>query len=277
MEFPTFSKNGTILPISQAVVPLDNLEYAYGYGVYETIKVRNSILYFGQQHVERLFHSAELIQIQHSYFISNTISHIQNFVSSLEVDSCNLKIMLIGGKTSGEADLYIFATSPLYPDRKLYKYGAKTITAHYERWLPNAKSLNMLPSYLIYRKATLMDCYDALLIDRDGCIREGTRTNFFVIKGRTVVSPPTNKILEGVTRKTIISVLKQNNFDYEERDIPLESIHTFDGAVLSSTSTKIIPIREIDDQQISIKDTVYELMKHYDSFLKTCNGIYNDK
>lgn len=60
----------------------------------------------------------------------------------------------------------------------------------------------------------------------------------FVIKDRQIISPPTENILEGVTRKAILSVIKKNGYDYIEENIPLDSIKNFDGAFLSSTSTK---------------------------------------
>lgn len=274
MSFNYFSKNGEILPLENAVVSLDNLEYAYGYGVYETMKVRKGILYFAKQHVERLFHSADLIELQHKYSKQQILDAIRKLVEHLNVDACNIKMMLIGAKNAEEATLYIFATAPLFPDRKLYKQGANAKTFHYERWLPNAKSLNMLPSYLIFRKATEAGCYDGLLVDKDECIREGTRTNFFVIKGKKVISPPTEKILEGVTRKTILSVMKLNGYDYEEKDIPLTSIKEYDGAFLTSTSTKIIPIKQVDDIHLEIPDALRELMKLYDSFLDECKGVF---
>jgi branched-subunit amino acid aminotransferase/4-amino-4-deoxychorismate lyase len=268
MNISSFSKNGVITPIQEALIPLDNLEYAYGYGVYETLKVRKGKLFFVKEHVERLFLSCELIELEHIFTHEQIEKYIQELVTALEVDACNIKMMLIGGKAREDATLYIFATAPLFPDRKLYKQGAKTKTYKYERWLPNAKSLNMLPSYLIYKKALTADCYDGLLIDRDGCIREGTRTNFFCIKGMEIISPPTEKILEGVTRKTIISVLTKNGYGYVEKNIPLADISKYDGAFLTSTSTKIIPIKQIDNFVYpEIPENLKKLMKIYDLFL----------
>ena len=275
MSFDFFSKNNVILPDSQAVVPIDNIEYAYGFGVYETMKVRNGILYFAEQHADRLLHSAELIELEHTHTKTDIIAAVQELVDHLHIENANMKMMLIGGKTAQEADLYIFATAPLYPDRKLYKKGAFVTTAQYERWLPQAKSLNMLPSYLIYKKAERAGAYDALLIDNDGCIREGTRTNFFVIQGKTVISPPNEDILEGVTRKTIVHVLAQSGYTYREQKIPFKTVFQYDGAFLSSTSTKVMPIKTIDSHNFpSISDSLYGIISQYNDFLRSCNGIY---
>ncbi|MCX7996944.1 MAG: aminotransferase class IV [Patescibacteria group bacterium] len=274
MSFSHFSRNRVILPVSEAVVPIDNLEYAYGFGVYETLKVRAGIVYFARQHVQRLLHSAALIRLEHTQSEDSILAAITELVTYLEIKSCNIKVMLIGARSPNDALLFVFATAPLYPDRKFYRDGVKTITSVYERWLPNAKSLNMLPSYLYYRDAQRAGCYDTLLVDNNGCIREGTRTNFFTLRGTTVYSPPADQILEGVTRKTVISVLKKNGFRYAEQAIKLSEIESYDGAFLTSTSTKILPIRAINGTTLPLSETIYRIIRDYDRFLVECKGVY---
>jgi branched-chain amino acid aminotransferase len=272
-QFAFFSKNGHILPIEQAVIPLSNIEYSYGFGVYETLKVRHGILYFVDQHVERLFASAEIIGLEHSFAKEDVKRYIQELVSKLAIDACNIKMLLIGGK---EPQLFIQALAPLFPDRKLYSDGAKTITVNYERLYPNAKTLNMFPSYMAYRKARKAGCYDALLINKDGNIIEGTRTNFFALKVNELHTPPLKEVLEGVTRQTVIAVAKKHGFKLVEGDIPLDKIGDYDGAFLTSTSTKIIPIKQIDDFSFpEIPAALRELMKRYDDFLEESRGLFS--
>lgn len=272
-QFQFFSKNGQILPIEQAVIPLSNIEYSYGFGVYETIKVRHGVLYFATQHVERLFHSAEIIGLTQPFTKEQIKQYIQDLVTKLQVDACNIKMLLIGGR---EPQLFIQALAPLFPDRKLYSDGAKTITVHYERLYPNAKTLNMFPSYMAFKKAKEAGCYDGLLINRAGNIIEGTRTNFFAIKVNELHTPPLEEVLEGVTRQTVIAVAKKHGFKLVERDIPLERISDYDGAFLTSTSTKIIPIKQIDDFIFpEIPEALRELMKFYDTFLDESKGVFD--
>ncbi|GEM_PF-113924 len=272
--FSYFSKNGQILPINEAVIPIENIEYSYGFGVYETIKVRNGVLYFAKEHVDRLLKSAEIIGLIHPYGKAQIKSYLEDLINKLKTESCNIKMLLIGGR---EPQLFIIPLAPLFPDRKLYSHGAKTITVGYERLFPNAKTLNMLPSYMAYKKAKESDCYDAICIDSEGFITEGTRTNFFAIKDSILFSPPEPKILAGVTRKTVLFVAKKYGFKVQEKDILLAEIGQYDGAFLTSTSTKIIPIRQIDDfvfGEIPVK--LKELMSTYDTFLKESNGIFKE-
>lgn len=269
--FQFFSKNGQILPIDQAKISLSNIEYSYGFGVYENIKVRNSILYFADQHVERLFKSAEVIDLVHQFKKSQIKQYLEDLSNILKVDSCNMKMLLIGGENPL---LFIIPLSPHFLDRKLYSQGVKTITFKNERLFPNAKTLNMLLSYIAYKKAKENECYDALLIDSNNNVIEGTRTNFFTIKDNIIFSPPKEKILEGVTKMTVLHVAKKHGFNFKESDIPLSQISKFDCAFLTSTSAKIVPVKQVDDFVFpQIPEKLKELMKIYDGFLNESKGV----
>lgn len=267
MAYDVFSKNGTILPSSDATVPLSNIEYTYGFGVYESIRVVRGVALFLNDHIERLMMSARVIELAHTFDVSTIEKWVTDLVTHVKADACNLKLLLIGAKKPEDAQLYIVPLSPLFPEKKLYTRGASAMTIAYERYLPNAKTLNMLPSYLAYRKAKNAGCYDALYVNRHGHITEGTRTNFFVIKGKTLISPPKDEILEGVTLMHVIEVAEKNGYTIEYRPIPLTDLSTFDGAFLTSTSSKIMPLTKIDEQTLSIPPALGELMKHFDAFL----------
>ncbi|NET58544.1 MAG: hypothetical protein F6K47_21045 [Symploca sp. SIO2E6] len=275
MSQAIFSHNGQIKPSDAAVISVSNIEYAYGFGVYESMKLRKGILYFLSQHVQRLLQSAQEIELEHPFTTEEIASWIQTLVNNLDTDSCNLKILLIGSKQPEDCSLYIIPLAPLYPDRKLYKKGAKVICFPYERWKPNSKSLNMLPSYYYYGKAKQVGCYDCLFVDNHGFICEGSRTNFFCIKEQTLYTPPLAKILEGVTYQTIIHVAKQNGYQVVEQDIRPEELPNYEGAFLSSTSSKIMPLRQIDEFAFdSISESLKELMQLYNVFLEECQGEF---
>jgi branched-chain amino acid aminotransferase len=276
MAFPYFSKNGEILQNSEATVSVQDLHFQYGFGVYESLRVRNRIVYFVDMHVDRLIESASLIGLEHAFSKEHIINYIKEVSQRNDLESSNIKMLLIGGKTAEESTLYIFPVQPLYPDRKLYHHGASVQTVSYQRFMPNAKTLNMLPSYLFFTKARKSGNYDAVFLDRENSILEGTRTNFFVIKGDTLITPPKELVLEGVIRQTLVKVAQNNGFIIKEEKIPLSSIEDFDGAFLTSTSTKILPLAKIDDfifPEIPVK--LKELMKIYDDFLDTCKGLFD--
>lgn len=275
MAFSYFSKNGEILPTSEAIVSVQDLHFQYGFGVYESLRVRNSIVYFNDMHVDRLLESAHIIGLEHPNSKDQIITYINDVSKKNNLESSNIKILLIGGKTSEESNLYIFPVQPLYPDRKLYRDGAAVQTVNYQRFMPNAKTLNMLPSYLFFTKARKNGNFDALFMDKDNFILEGTRTNFFVIKNNTLITPHKSLVLDGVIRQTLIAVAQKNGFKIEEDKIPLSNLKDFDGAFLTSTSTKILPLVKIDEFSYPVvPEKLKELMKIYDEFLDTCDGLF---
>lgn len=275
MSFQFFSRDGKILPIGEAQAPLGNIEYAYGFGVYESIRVSNGAVYFLDDHIERLMSSARAIGLEHSFSGEVVTDAIAELLIRNAADTCNVKILLIGGKTAADAQLSILCLNPLFPDKKLYRDGVLAVTYQYERPFPHAKTLNMLQSYLAYRTAKAAGAYDALLIDREGRITEGTRTNFFCIKGKTLFTPDENAILLGVTRKAVLKVAADTGFAVEQKDIRPSDLSEYDGAFLTSTSAKILPLRGIDNIQFTEQPAALkELMGTFDAFLERCGGKF---
>lgn len=268
MQFPSFSKNGQILPSDEAVIPFTNVEYAYGYGAYENIRVAHGKCLFLDDHVERLMHSATIIGLVHPFAAKTISTWTQELVENLPDGVFNLKVLLIGARDAAQCQLIILPLSPLFPEKRVYTQGATTITFEYERLFPQAKILNMFPSYYAFKKAKEAGAYDALLINRRGCITEGTRTNFFAIKGKTIHSPPAEEVLEGVTRKHVLEVAVKNGYSIEHHDLPLSAIGEYDGVFLTSTGVKIVPVKKIDDVEFLIPEELKVLMKYFDAFVE---------
>jgi branched-chain amino acid aminotransferase len=268
MKYPYFSLNGEVKPAKEAVVPLDNVEYSYGYGVYEAVRLDKGNLYFAEDHCRRLMHSAQVIELEHTFSTEFVLASINELLAKNQAETCNLKILLIGGRSKETANLYIMCLNPLFPDRKLYQAGAHCITYDYERDFPAAKTLNMLPSYVAYRQAKQAGAYDALLINRSGCVTEGTRTNFFTIKDKIIFSPPASDVLPGVTRDKVLQTARADGFEIVETEIKLSDINQYEGAFLTSTSSKIMPLRSVGEFVWDrTPDNLRGLMKSFDLFL----------
>lgn len=270
MSYKYFSSNGAILPIEEAAVSLRDVEYSYGFGVYETIRVSKGAVYFLDEHCGRLLGSAAIINLAHTFTRDSIATNIRQLLEKNRAETCNVKVLLIGSKTKETAKLYIMCLNPLFPDRKLYKNGVHTIIYEYERDFPQAKTLNMLSSYLAYKKAQESDAYEALLINKAGFITEGTRTNFFGLRERTIISPKESDILMGVTRTNVLEIARQKGFKFIVKDIKPTDLGDFESTFLTSTSAKIMPIRSIDKHELGPPSVVLvELMRSYDEFLSS--------
>jgi branched-chain amino acid aminotransferase len=275
MAFPVFSQNGKILPVSQAAVSLTNVEYAYGFGVYETIRAVRGTAVFLEEHAERLMQSAKIIDLAHPFSKDEVTRWVNELLKVLGPEAvCNIKILLIGAPEASGAMLSILPLAPFFPDKKHFKTGASAITFSSERLFPQAKTLNMFGSYYAYRLAKRKGCYDALLLNHKGEVTEGTRTNVFGIKDRVIFSPPKKDILEGVTRMHVLQVAKEAGYELREEPLPLPKLLGLDGVFLTSTSTKILPLTRIDDHQFaSVPEPLLELIKLFDAFLQTAREV----
>jgi branched-subunit amino acid aminotransferase/4-amino-4-deoxychorismate lyase len=257
--------NNKLIKKEEAMIPIDHIEFTYGFGVYENLRMRNFKVAHVDDHIERLFDSADSINIIHHFNAEEIADAIQKLIEKNNIENANIKMILIGG---AEPLLYGFMLAPKYLEKKEYRDGVKVITYSHDRFLPHVKSLNMLPSYIIYKHAQKVDAYDALLIDQNGNITEGTRSNFFVIRDKTLYTPPISKVLNGITRRTVIECANQNGFEVIEQDIPLETVFNYDGAFLTNTSGKIVPIKTIDTQSFTeISRELIKLMKQYVNYL----------
>jgi len=222
-------------------------------------------LYFVDQHVERLLYSATAIGLEHKFTKTYVKKKIIELVQKLEQDSYKIKLLLIGGN---EVSLTILPLAPLYPNRKFYKKGVSLILEKYERKYPTAKTLNMLGSYIAYKKAKEVGCYDALLVDNKGIVLEGTRTNLCFVKGKNIYHAPLSRMLSGVTLMTLKPIAISLGFKFIEKELSVNSIAKFDGGFLTSTSSKILPIRKIGQVEYSeIHPSIKGLMKSYNDYL----------
>lgn len=260
MSMDFIIKNLEILPADEAVVPLQNISFSYGYGVYENIRVTNGQIRYLDEHIKRLFVSCQMLEIVSPYSSQQITSACQKLAEKFGDTTYNMKIILIGGD---EPQLFVLPLAPKFVDRKLYRDGVKVITTEYERYLPQAKSLNMLGSYMVYKKAQAAGAYDALLVNHQGEITEGSRTNFYATKDKTIYTAPDDQVLAGVTRTHILELAKEQGFEIVFETPKLASLRDFDGFFISNTSSKLLPISNINDEEFKVTAELQDLSKSF--------------
>ena len=240
--------NGKIIDEKQAVIPVSNKSYFFDFAVYSSVKVIQGKIFFPEYHIERLFESAKIIDLGHNFNKKELLEMLQKLVEKNQLKDAFLRIILVGdSKENKNANLYIFPlTGVHYYPEKFYKKGVKVITYNGERRFPTSKTKDLLLSFLAMREAEKASAIEALLIDEEGNIREGTRSNFFAIKGNTLITSPSEKILEGITKKIIFELCK-NKFEIKEEDIPLSKIKEYDELFITSTLFNALPITQINE------------------------------
>jgi branched-subunit amino acid aminotransferase/4-amino-4-deoxychorismate lyase len=266
MDYVIF--NGKIVPKSEANINISDKGYFFDFAVYSSVKVIRGKIFSPEYHVDRLLESARFIDLGHQFSREEILGWLDLLVKKNKIGDALLRLVLIGDADNNrEAKFYAFPITGLtyYPD-KVYKGGIKVITYRGERRWPNSKTKDLLLGFLAYREAKKQGANEALLVDNDGNIREGTQSNFFAIKGDTLIRSPREKVLGGITEKIILASVA-GKFKVKEEDIPLAKLKDYDEFFISSTTRNVIPIRQIDEIDVSsdfpkIK-TIQKLFKDY--------------
>ncbi|MFN3384616.1 MAG: aminotransferase class IV, partial [Archaeoglobaceae archaeon] len=137
----------------------------------------------------------------------------------------------------------------------LYEKGLKAVTVavrrvSYDALPPNIKSLNYLNNILAKIEANAKGGDEAIILDKDGFISEGSGDNIFIVKNGKIVTPPTINNLKGITREVTIEIIKKLGIPFEERNIGLYDLYTADEVFVTGTAAEIAPIVEIDGRKI---------------------------
>lgn len=243
-------RNGELVPTSSLAFPLDDADIVHGYGCYETLKVRDGVLFLAGRHEERLLMSAAILGIRHAIRPGDIASALDRLARANGLADCNLKLMLIG-RSDRDADWYAFALPALHVPEGAAEAGVSCLAYRGERQFPRAKSLSMLLSTIAFRAAASLGCWDALLVNGRGELTEGTRTNLFYLfpdDPAKVYTPPAADVLEGVTRGVLMDAMAASGSPVIERPLPLAEARSGAAALmLTSTSTGIAPVSRLID------------------------------
>ncbi|MGG7174158.1 aminotransferase class IV [Clostridium neonatale] len=238
--------------------------------VYEVLRVIDGKPLFFEDHLERMKNSFDLIN--EGFLLKN--DEIKEMIKDLinkEKKLCgNIKITY----SIIEKKLDVFFIKHSYPTDEMYDNGVKVILYFGERENPNAKIVNDNFRSRVNKEIENNNAYEAILIDRNGFITEGSRSNIFMIKNNVILTSPTKSVLPGVTRKKVIELANQLNLKVEEQEYNYKKINELDGMFISGTSPKILPISSVSDIKLNEKNSIIlKLMKAYDDSI---NQYLND-
>ena len=238
-------RNKDLLPSnSLELIDFDNVA-----SIYEVIRIIDGIPLFLEKHLERFTKSTGLANQIFRFNLSEITANIAKLVSANQVNTGNVKLISTFNSTNltiSPGELFIYFIPHNYPDNIDYQTGVKLISLIAERPNPNAKIhhanlRNQANALIAYEKV-----FEVLLVNHDGNVTEGSRSNVFFISKSKVVTPPLNMILPGITREVLIDLIHDRQIDFEEQMIQLSHLNNFDAAFVTGTSPKVLPIAQID-------------------------------
>ena len=263
------SLNGRLLRRDEAHISVFNQALFNSFGVYESIEVDAGVAFHLDDHLERLFHSARLIELPMPYDGATIRRWIETLLAADDITESLLRILVFGPNDNDETLVYVLpGLLPQYPST-FYTQGAAAITYQGCRALPQAKTLNTLVNYLALRRARRMGVHEAFLVNGEGCLTEGSRSNLFVIAGGQLITPPATEVLSGITRDLVWKLAASRGIAASEAPVALARLASLDEMFVTSTSMHIIPIVRVDDQPINggrIGPITRALMNDFESY-----------
>ncbi len=262
--------NNQIQAIESAGVPVTDLLVQRGYGIFDFLRVAKEKPLFIDAHLDRFFNSAEIMRLN----IPQTREDIKNIVAELieknKMPYSGIRMIIAGGDapdgyTIEHPHLIIIQASLAEPTLKLPTTGIKLATYNYQRQIPEVKTTDYLMAVWLQPWMKQQGA-DDILYHHNGIISECPRSNFFLVTKENVLVTANSNMLNGITRKNIITVCKANNIQLEIRDLDLSEIKEAKEAFITSSTKRIIPVHQIDDVILkpnyaeSLASNIYDLL-----------------
>ena len=224
--------------------------------VYEVIRVMEGVPLFIQGHLERLFNSLDLAGLNHNITENELIRAISQLVQVTQIRNNNVRLE-VGLNPSEKLTWVLYWVESVYPNETVYQQGVKTVTHAITRENPHAKIYRSAYAQKIAQVRENTKAFEVILVNEQGVVTEGSRSNLFFVKGDVIVSALEANVLKGITRNKLLAL---DSFHFEERNILANELATYDACFLTGTSIHILPISQIDD--IEYKSSEHSIVQN---------------
>lgn len=260
--------DGKMVPWREAKVHVLTHTLHYGLGVFEGVRAykteRGTAIFRLQAHTDRLFRSAHILNMPMPYDKSTINEAICNAVRQNEMDAGYIRPMCFyGAEGMGlradnlKTHVMVAAWSwGSYMGEENMRNGIKVRTSSYTRHHVNiamckAKSNgNYINSILALNEALACGCDEAMLLDAQGYVAEGSGENIFLVRDGVLYTPTLTSALDGITRATIIQLAREMRIPVIEKQITRDEVYIADEAFFTGTAAEVTPIRIVDNRQI---------------------------
>lgn len=253
--------NGEIGPLETMRIPMNDRACWFGDGVYDAQLCRNYKIFALDEHIDRFFNSAALIDIKMPVTKARLKEILYELVKKMETGDLFVYYQVTRG-TAERAHVYPEnETANLWimikPQKINYEIGSiKLITVEDTRYYHcNIKTINLLPNVMAAEKAKKEDCHEAVFYRAGGRVTECSSGNLFIIKNGTLITAPAdNMILNGITRMHLIQICLNLGIAVNEIPYSLEELYEADEVVVTSSSNMFQTAYEVDGMPVGGKN-----------------------
>ena len=261
--------DGEMVPWREAKVHVLTHTLHYGLGVFEGVRAyrtpdRGTCIFRLAEHTERLFNSAKILAMKMPFDRATLIEAQRAVVRENDLDEAYLRPMCFYGsegmglRADGlKTHVMIAAWEwPSYMDPEAASRGIKVRTSSFTRHHVNitmckAKANgNYINSMLALREALESGAEEALLLDNEGYVAEGSGENIFIVRRGKIHTPELTSCLDGITRATVFALAEEIGVEIVERRITRDEVYVADEAFFTGTAAEVVPIRMLDGREI---------------------------
>ncbi len=240
----------------------------YGMGVFEGVRAyqgdSGTAIFRLKDHTRRLFDSAHALRMKIPYSFEQVNGIQKEVLRKNGLSSAYIRpIVFYGAESMGlhAKDLQVHFSVIAwdwgsYLGEENIEKGIRVKTSSFARHHVNSMMSkvkangNYMNSMLALQEALDAGCDEALMLDVDGYVSEGSGENIFIVRDKVLITPQILSVLNGVTRRTIITLAREGGYEVRELQFTRDMIYTADEAFFTGTAAEVMPIRELDKRII---------------------------
>jgi len=256
--------NGEYVSKENALISVYDHGFLYGDGIFEGIRIYNGNIFKGKEHLDRLYDSAKSIMLNIPLSYAEMQQVLIETIRKNEMKDGYIRLVVSRGpgdlgldpRRSPKANVIIIVEKLAIYSEEAYRNGLRTVSVSTRRNVPDAlnpkiKSLNYLNNILVKIQANLADVGEAIMLNSQGYVAEGSSDNIFIIKRGVVYTPPCYcGALEGITRAAIIELCGRLGYTLKEEPFTLHDVYVADEVFFTGTAAEVIAVREVDGRTI---------------------------
>lgn len=261
--------DGELVPWRDAKVHVLTHTLHYGMGVFEGVRAyktesRGTAIFRLKEHTQRMFNSAKIIGMNMPFEIDDINEAQRTVVRENNLEEGYLRPMaFLGSEAMGlRADglsthLIVAAWEwPSYMSPEALEKGIRIHTSSFTRHHVNVTMCkakangNYMNSMMALREALDNGYDEALLLDVDGYVAEGSGENIFIVRDNVLYTPELTSCLDGITRGTVIQLAQEQGYEVREKRITRDEVYIADEAFFTGTAAEVLPICEMDNRSI---------------------------
>jgi branched-chain amino acid aminotransferase len=256
--------DGQYVKKEDAKVSVYDHGFLYGDGVFEGIRMYDGNVFRLEEHVDRLYDSAKSIMLNIEVSKEEMSNIIIETLKMNKLENAYIRVVISRGVgnlgldpfTCSHPQIIVIAEQLALFPKALYDTGIEIVTVASRRnradvLSPKVKSLNYLNNILVKIEANLAGVSEALMLNDQGYVAEGSADNIFIVKKGKILTPPGYVgALEGITRNAIIEIAQKSGYEMKEEVFTRHDVYTADEVFLTGTAAEVIAVVKVDGRVI---------------------------